>query len=82
MTDKPKTKAELEKTLLRANNTIAKLRKQLERANTRVAELETAQDTLAGAVAEAIEPREEIVTVAVGPVMPWETALPNSFKVT
>lgn len=77
MTDKPKTKAELEKALLRANNTIAKLRKQLERAQQRIEGLVTPPN-----------PNDcgDVVTVMVGPLddaaqprMPWDDALPNGF---
>lgn len=54
------------------DDTIKKLRAENRALRKRVAELE----------AEAIPMTDnsEIVTVQVGPLMPWETALPNSFE--
>lgn len=74
MTKKPTKPGRVPHTV-ELEQTVKKLRAENKALRKRVAELESA-------TAAPMIDNSEVVTVQVGPLMPWETALPNSFKVT
>lgn len=79
MAKKPtKTKAKYERA--KVPDVVRVLRAENKALRKRVAELEARTPGVVMPVGEVAT--GEVITVQVGPLMPWETALPNSFKVT
>jgi hypothetical protein len=79
VTKKP-TKTKPLTLLEQARKQATKLRADNKALRKRVAELETVTREPAAGARTGRNDAAEVVTVQVGPLMPWETALPNSFE--